>query len=116
MTDLNVNKPTRLVNNDISAIKYTSEESANGHKWLIITYDRTMFAIGKKDFYKGWITSPHKYLDLTHVNKSLSNDQFVSLLHNGYLFLFIACSILRPFRMCQIMRFLKGVIFSVFLI
>ena len=81
MTDLNVNKPTRLVNNDISAIKYTSEESANGHKWLIITYDRTMFAIGKKDFYKGWITSPHKYLDLTHVNKSLTNDQFVSLLH-----------------------------------
>lgn len=81
MTDLHVNKPARLINNDISAIKYTSEESVNGKHWLIITYDKTMFAIGKKDFYKGWITSPHKYLDLTYVNKSLTNDQFVSLLH-----------------------------------
>lgn len=80
--DLSIDKPTHLVNHDIWALQFTNDLIVNeGEHWIILTFDRSLIAFGKTDFYKGWITNPIKFLDITEARKALSENKFISLLH-----------------------------------
>jgi len=49
--------------------------------WIILTYDRSLISFGRQDYFKGWITNPISYLDLSTTSRKLSETQFISLLH-----------------------------------
>ncbi|OAV65206.1 hypothetical protein Barb4_03521 [Bacteroidales bacterium Barb4] len=81
--ELNIDKNSNLINHDIYALQFTNDEivKQNNH-WIILTYDKSMISISKGDLYKGWITTPQKFIDLTELSKPLSEIQFVSLVHS----------------------------------
>ena len=82
LQDFKIDKPAHLVNHDIWALQFTNDLIVNnGEHWIILTFDRSLIAFGKSDLYKGWITSPTKFLDITESQKALSENKFISLLH-----------------------------------
>lgn len=82
LQNLGIEKPSHLVSHDIWALQFTNDLIVNhGEHWIILTFDRSLIAFGKSDLYKGWITSPIKFLDITESRKSLSENKFISLLH-----------------------------------
>ena len=82
LDNLKIEKPLHLVNHDIWALQFTNDlMTIDGEHWIILTYDRSLIAFGKSDLYKGWITNPIKFIDITESKKSLSENKFISLLH-----------------------------------
>lgn len=82
LDDLGIEKPSHLMNHDIWALQFTNDKiTEKGEHWIILTFDRSLIAFGNTDHYKGWITTPFKFLDITEARKSLSENKFISLLH-----------------------------------
>jgi len=82
LKDLSIDKPAHLINHDIWALQFTNDLIVNSNEhWIILTFDRSLIAFGKTNYYKGWITSPTKFLDISEANKALSENKFISLLH-----------------------------------
>jgi hypothetical protein len=83
LQQLGIDKKPNLINHDIYALQFTNEEIVNdGEHWIILTYDTSMIAVSKSDIYKGWITNPIKFLDLTENTKPLSDSQMISIIHS----------------------------------
>jgi hypothetical protein len=82
LRDMHSDKQPILVDHDIYALKYTNDRIVNNSEhWVIICYDKTLIEMGREDKYKGWISNPMKFLDITHTSREMSDAQFVSLLH-----------------------------------
>lgn len=82
LMDLKMDKPNHLINHDIWILQFTNDLiSKENEHWIILTYDRSLISFGKTDTYKGWITNPYKFIDISETSKKLSEMQFVSLLH-----------------------------------
>ncbi len=82
LSDLEIEKPSHLINHDIWALQFTNDKIVNDNEhWIILTFDRSLIAFGKTEHYKGWITNPIKFLDITEARKALSENKFISLLH-----------------------------------
>lgn len=72
-----------LIRHDTYALQFTNNEIVRkGEHWIILTYDKSMIAISKNDFYKGWITNPFKFIDFTQISRPLSETKLVSLVHS----------------------------------
>jgi hypothetical protein len=64
-------------------MQFTNDSIINKNEhWVILTYDNTLIKFSNQDFYKGWITNPLSFLDLTQTSNKLSDTQFISLIHS----------------------------------
>lgn len=82
LSDLEIEKPTHLINHDVWALQFTNDKIINDKEhWIILTFDRSLITFGKTEHYKGWIADPIKFLDITETKKTLSENKFTSLLH-----------------------------------
>lgn len=82
LSDLEIEKPTHLINHDVWALQFTNDRIINDKEhWIILTFDRSLITFGKTEHYKGWIADPIKFLDITETKKTLSENKFTSLLH-----------------------------------
>jgi hypothetical protein len=82
INEFEIEKPTHLLKHDIYALQYTHDCIANENKhWIILTFDKTLIAVSKKNIYNGWITTPLKFINITETSKSLSETKYISLIH-----------------------------------
>lgn len=82
LSEKNKEKPGHLVHHDTIALKYTNDRVANNNEhWIILSYDSILTKVGNQPFYKGWICSPRKFLEMTNISTPLSETQMVSVLH-----------------------------------
>ena len=44
-------------------------------------FDKSVIAMSNKNDYKGWITSPIKFINITENSKSLSETKYITLIH-----------------------------------
>lgn len=80
---LRINKKVHLFNNDIYTLKATNERIVkNGENWVILTNDKSLVNISKTDYFKGWITNPIKFLQITELSKPISESKMISLVHS----------------------------------
>lgn len=83
LKEKNKEKPGHLVHHDSIALKYTNDRVINNYEhWIILSYDSILTKVGNQPFYKGWICSPGKFLELTNISIPLSETQMVSILHS----------------------------------
>lgn len=76
-------KPGHLVHHDTIALRYTNDRVINNNEhWIILSYDSILTKVGNQSFYKGWICSPEKFLEMTNISIPLSETQMVSVLHS----------------------------------
>lgn len=76
-------KPGHLIHHDTIALKYTNDKvTKDNEHWIILTYDSVLTKVGNQSFYKGWICSPQKFLEMTNISTPLSETQMVSVLHS----------------------------------
>lgn len=76
-------KPGHLIHHDTIALKYTNDRvTKDNEHWIILTYDSVLTKVGNQSFYKGWICSPQKFLEMTNISTPLSETQMVSVLHS----------------------------------
>jgi len=78
-----MDKPRHLIEHDVWALQFTNDLIVkDGEHWLILTYDKSIIDVGKSDIYTGWVTPPNYFLDLTEIDRPLSEAQYVSLVHS----------------------------------
>lgn len=72
-----------MIHHDTIALKYTNDRIINNNEhWIILSYDGILTKVGNQPFYKGWICSPGKFLEMTYISIPLSETQMVSVLHS----------------------------------
>ena len=72
-----------MIHHDTIALKYTNDRVSNYNEhWIILSYDSILTKVGNQPFYKGWICSPGKFLEMTNISNPLSETQMVSVLHS----------------------------------
>lgn len=82
LNNLEIEKPSHLIKHDVWALQFTNDKIVNDDEhWIILTFDRSLINFGKKEYYKGWIADPIKFLDITETKKTLPENKFISLLH-----------------------------------
>ena len=83
LSEKNKEKPGHLIHHDTIALKYTNDRVSNYNEhWIILSYDSILTKVGNQPFYKGWICSPGKFLEMTNISNPLSETQMVSVLHS----------------------------------
>ncbi len=83
LNQLDIRKPGHLINHDVWALQCTNDRiTQDGQHWLILTYDRSLIAVGRGDDYSGWVATPDKFVDLTEGHIPLAEARYVSLIHS----------------------------------
>lgn len=83
LKDAGIKKKIHLFNNDIYTLKATNERIVkNAEIWVILTNDRSLVNFSKTEYFKGWITNPYKFLQITELSKPMSESKLVSLVHS----------------------------------
>ena len=83
LNNLGYEKKPHLIQHDIYALQFTNDKiSKNLEHWIILTYDTSMISVSTSGLYRGWITNPIKFMDLTEITKPLSETQLISLVHS----------------------------------
>lgn len=83
LDELKIKKKPLLFNNDIFTLKATNERIINSAEvWTILTNDRSLVNFSKTDYFKGWITNPYKFLQITELSKPMSESKLISLVHS----------------------------------
>jgi len=83
LDELNIAKKFNLFRNDIYTLKSTNDRIVkDGEVWVILTNDRSLISFSKTDYFKGWITNPIKFLEITELSKPMSESKLVSLVHS----------------------------------
>lgn len=83
LEDLNITKKSHLFNNDIYTLKATNDRIIrHGEVWTILTNDKSLINFSKTNYFKGWITNPFKFLQITELSKPMSESKLVSLVHS----------------------------------
>lgn len=81
--ELRITKKPHLFNNDIYTLKATNDRIVqNAQVWTILTNDKSLINFSKTDYFKGWITKPFKFLQITELSKPMSESKLVSLVHS----------------------------------
>lgn len=75
-------KPTHLINHDVWALQFTNELIHKGEHWIILTYDKSLINVSKVNEYKGWVSTPERFIDLTTNCGNLTDTQYTSLIHS----------------------------------
>ncbi|WP_418502117.1 hypothetical protein [Flagellimonas sp.] len=80
---LGIKKKSHLFNNDIYTLTATNERIVkNAEVWAILTNDKSLVNFSKTDSFKGWITNPYKFLQVTELSKPMSESKMISLVHS----------------------------------
>lgn len=75
------NKPKHLIDHDVWALQVTQDRMVEkSEHWLILTYDRSMIEVGAEGVYKGWVTQPAHFLDLSEIYQPLSDAHYSNLI------------------------------------
>lgn len=83
LTSRNQTKSRYLMDHDVWALQFTHNEVINnGAHWAILTFDNAMIKVGAGANHAGWVVTPFKFLDITASSQSLSDTQYVSLVHS----------------------------------
>lgn len=83
LEERHVKKKIHLFNNDIYTLKATNERIVkNGEVWVILTNDTSLINFSKTDYFKGWITNPFKFLQITELSKPMSESKLIALVHS----------------------------------
>ncbi|OAI93079.1 hypothetical protein AYO28_16405 [Pseudomonas putida] len=83
LTSRNQTKSRYLMDHDIWALQFTHNEVINNSAhWAILTFDNAMIKVATEASHAGWIVTPYKFLDITSSSESLSDTQYVSLVHS----------------------------------
>lgn len=82
LNKIQLSKPTHLINHDVWALQFTNELIQKGEHWIILTYDKSLISVSKVDEYKGWVSTPERFIDLTTNYGNLSDAQYTSLIHS----------------------------------
>lgn len=83
LDELKINKKNHLFYNDIYTLKATNDRIVqNAEVWVILTNDKSLINFSKTDHFKGWITNPFKFLQITELSKPMSESKLVSLVHS----------------------------------
>lgn len=82
LQDNNQKKAPYLINHDVWTLKFINDSIVeNNEHWIILTYDRSLIDFSTQEHFKGWTSTPLKFLSLSEATKPLSETKFVSLLH-----------------------------------
>jgi len=80
---LNVKKKAHLFRNDIFTLKSINDQIVkDGEVWVVLTNDRALITFSKTDQFKGWITNPIKFIEITELSKPMNESKLVSLVHS----------------------------------
>lgn len=77
-----IEKSHKLLMNDVTALKYIDEKSAQGENWMMITYDNSLIGVAKQCGNYGWITTPYDFLEMVDISRPLSETELTSLVHS----------------------------------
>ncbi|WP_315022640.1 hypothetical protein [Capnocytophaga leadbetteri] len=78
-----VKKKPHLIKNDVYTLKATNERIVKeGEVWVILTNDKSLINFSKTDYFKGWITNPFRFLQITELSKPMSESKLISLVHS----------------------------------
>ena len=77
-----IEKPHKLLMNDVTALKYIDEKSSQGENWMMITYDNSMIGVSKQCRNHGWVTTPYDFIDMVDISRPLSETELTSLVHS----------------------------------
>lgn len=76
-------KSRYLMDHDVWALQFTHNEVINNNNhWAILTFDNSMMRVAAGAGHAGWVVTPYKFLDITASSQSLSDTQYVSLVHS----------------------------------
>lgn len=76
------NRAQNLIENDQQTLIFVNNQIIKkAEHWIIITNDKTMIDFGKVDSFRGWITTPLSFLNITDFNHSMSETEIVTLVH-----------------------------------
>jgi hypothetical protein len=83
LTSRNQSKSRHLMDHDVWALQFTHNEVINENKhWAVLTFDNAMVRVAAGASHAGWVVTPYKFLDITASSQSLSDTQYVSLVHS----------------------------------
>ena len=83
LEELRIIKKFHLFRNDIFTLKSTNDRIVkDGEVWVILSNDKSLISFSKTDHFKGWITNPIKFLEITELSKPMSESKLLSLVHS----------------------------------
>lgn len=77
-----IDKPAKLLKNDVIALKFIDDMALKGENWLLPTYDSSLIAVAKQTSNHGWVTTPYNFLDMADISKPLDEKEMTSLIHS----------------------------------
>lgn len=83
LEELHIVKKTHLFKNDIYTLKSTNDRIVkNGEVWVILSNDKSLIYFSKTDHFKGWITNPIKFIEISELSKPINESKLHSLVHS----------------------------------
>lgn len=77
-----IEKPHKLLMNDVTALKYIDEKTSQGENWMMITYDNSLVGVSKQCRNNGWVTTPYDFIEMVDISRPLSETELTSLVHS----------------------------------
>lgn len=83
LDEMRISKKFHLFRNDIYTLKSTNDRIVkDGEVWVILSNDKSLISFSKSDHFKGWITNPIKFIEISELSKPMSESKLLSLVHS----------------------------------
>lgn len=83
LEEMRIIKKYHLFRNDIYTLKSTNDRIVkDGEVWVILSNDKSLISFSKTDHFKGWITNPIKFIEISELSKPMSESKLLSLVHS----------------------------------
>jgi len=83
LEEMRIIKKFHLFRNDIYTLKSTNDRIVkDGEVWVILSNDKSLISFSKTDHFKGWITNPIKFIEISELSKPMSESKLLSLVHS----------------------------------
>ncbi|AZA78696.1 hypothetical protein EG347_14865 [Chryseobacterium sp. G0186] len=83
LEEMGISKKFHLFRNDIYTLKSTNDRIVKeGQVWVILSNDKSLISFSKTDHFKGWITNPIKFIEISELSKPMSESKLLSLVHS----------------------------------
>lgn len=83
LDEMRITKKFHLFRNDIYTLKSTNDRILkDGEVWVILSNDKSLISFSKSDHFKGWITNPIKFIEISELSKPMSESKLLSLVHS----------------------------------
>lgn len=83
LDEMRITKKFHLFRNDIYTLKSTNDRIVrDGEVWVILSNDKSLISFSKSDHFKGWITNPIKFIEISELSKPMSESKLLSLVHS----------------------------------